>query len=56
MSVRVRPDKLYVYLDFEGLGSFERVEQEDVMLVRMMHDKGNHGSRLIPFVVVVVAP
>ena len=33
MSVRVTCDKVYVYLDFEGLGSFERMEQEDVMMV-----------------------
>jgi hypothetical protein len=32
MSVRLLPDRALVLLDFEGLGSFERTEQEDVMM------------------------
>eukprot|EP00871_Galdieria_phlegrea_P005018 jgi/Galph1/5517/GphlegSOOS_G4113.1 len=32
MSMRIAKDCLYVILDFEGLGSFERSEQEDMLL------------------------
>ncbi|ETO06455.1 hypothetical protein RFI_30937, partial [Reticulomyxa filosa] len=32
LSVRIVKDILYVLLDFEGLGSFERTQQEDVLL------------------------
>ncbi|MCO5576994.1 hypothetical protein L7F22_030815 [Adiantum nelumboides] len=32
MTVRCEPDCLYVLLDFEGLGSFERSEQENMFL------------------------
>ena len=32
MTVKVTEDCLYVILDFEGLGSFERTDQEDMLL------------------------
>lgn len=32
MSVRITDDQMFVFLDFEGLGSFERTEQEDMLL------------------------
>lgn len=32
MTMRIAEDCLYVILDFEGLGSFERSEQEDMLL------------------------
>jgi Mg-chelatase subunit ChlD/serine/threonine protein kinase len=32
MTVRVLPDTMLVVLDFEGLGSFDRTRQEDVLL------------------------
>ena len=32
MTVRMDSKCLYVLMDFEGLGSFERIEQEDMLL------------------------
>jgi ABC-type uncharacterized transport system ATPase component len=32
MTARAAEKRIYVVLDFEGLGSFERTEQEDMLL------------------------
>ncbi|KAH9307866.1 hypothetical protein KI387_035777, partial [Taxus chinensis] len=32
MTIRLDAKCLYVLMDFEGLGSFERIEQEDMLL------------------------
>ena len=37
MTARAAEKRIYVALDFEGLGSFERTEQEDMLLYATIH-------------------